>query len=53
MCANLNSSKLRDAWRKLTMGDIGEEQEEVEFEPLPVEVPVEAPKAPQPVEVPA
>lgn len=33
------------------MADIGEEQEEVEFEPLPVEVPVEtpveAPKVPE------
>jgi hypothetical protein len=35
------------------LADIGEEQEEVEFEPLEVPAPAEAPKAPQPVEVPA
>lgn len=35
------------------MGDIGIPQKEVEFEPFPVETPVEEPVAPEPEKVPA
>jgi hypothetical protein len=35
------------------MGDIGPVRREVEFEPLPDDVPIETPAPPEPVEVPA
>ncbi|WP_267489755.1 hypothetical protein [Enemella dayhoffiae] len=39
--------------RIITAGDIGEDQREIEYEPFPIEAPVEPAPGPLPEEVPA
>lgn len=41
-------TQIRHTGTTPTLGDIGEEQEEVEFEPMPETVPVKEPAAPTP-----